>query len=376
MSYTSVPDKLKLRLWLQAGGRCQYAGCNKPLWRDELTMVQMNKAYIAHIIADSPNGPRGDSKLSLQLAAEISNVMLMCDEHHRLIDREGLADHPVDLLRQMKLEHEQRIEIVTGIDRNRKSHILLYGANVGDHSSPVSYSAAAPAILSDGRYPASSTALILGMINSSFRDRTDGFWKIESEHLRVMIQQQVRPQLASGSIQHLSIFAFGPQPLLILLGYLLSDIPAAQVYQLHREPPGWYWEENPSDFAFSIHEPDRIKGEPALVLSLSATVTDDRIVAALGEDVTIWRISIAEPNNDFLKSSRQLQQFRETIRKLMDKIKAKHGQRTTLHIFPAVPVSIAVELGRILMPKADMPLRVYDQNNERNGFISALDIGS
>jgi hypothetical protein len=33
-----------------------------------------------------------------------------------------------------------------------------------------------------------------------------------------------------------------------------------------------------------------------------------------------------------------------------------------------------VELGRVLQPKADMPLRLYDQNNDRGGFVHALDI--
>lgn len=58
MSSSSIPEKTRVRLWVRASGRCQYAGCNKPLWRDDLTMADMNSAYIAHIIADSPDGPR------------------------------------------------------------------------------------------------------------------------------------------------------------------------------------------------------------------------------------------------------------------------------------------------------------------------------
>ena len=377
MSHRSVSDKTKLRLWVIAGGRCQYPGCNKPLWRDELTMANMNCAYVAHIIADSPDGPRGDPILSPQLAGELSNLMLICDAHHRLIDHEGLEDHPVDLLQRMKQQHEQRIETVSGIDKDRKSHILLYGANVGDHSSPVSYRAAAEGLIANERYPASTTPLALGLGNSSFRDRTDQFWHIEAEHLRTMIEQQVRPQLASGSVHHLSIFALAPQPLLTLLGYLLCDINyEAQVYQLRREPRGWFWAEHPDGFEYSVHEPNGAKGQPALVLALSATVTDDRIFAVLGDDAAIWRITVLEPHNDFLKSPQQLQQFRQTVRPLLDKIKTRCGQGSVLHVFPAAPVSIAVELGRIIMPKADMPLRIYDQNNDRGGFITALDIGT
>ena len=40
----------------------------------------------AHIIADEPGGPRGHPVLSKQLAKELSNLMLLCLDHHRLID--------------------------------------------------------------------------------------------------------------------------------------------------------------------------------------------------------------------------------------------------------------------------------------------------
>jgi len=51
----------------------------------------LNAAYIAHIVAEKPDGPRGDPARSPLLADAIENLMLLCDVHHRLIDREGLA---------------------------------------------------------------------------------------------------------------------------------------------------------------------------------------------------------------------------------------------------------------------------------------------
>jgi hypothetical protein len=42
---------------------------------------------------------------------------------------------------------------------------------------------------------------------------------------------------------------------------------------------------------------------------------------------------------------------------------------------PLLPVSAAVEVGRVWMPKADLPLVVYDQNRAVNGFRQALSIG-
>lgn len=79
-------------------------------------------------------------------------------------------------------------------------------------------------------------------------------------------------------------------------------------------------------------------------------------------------------HNDFIRSQAQLSLFRESMRKLMVSIKGKHGQTIPLHIFPAMPVSCAIEMGRVRMPKADMPWVIYDQNNKEGRFIKALEI--
>lgn len=73
-SRPSIPEKTIVRLWGLAGGRCQYAGCNAPLWRDELTVADMNGAYIAHIYDVHRQTHRYDPVLSPRLATDISNL--------------------------------------------------------------------------------------------------------------------------------------------------------------------------------------------------------------------------------------------------------------------------------------------------------------
>ena len=68
MSATYIPVKVRRNLWFSAHGRCEL--CNKPLYRDGLTMQDVNLSEYAHIIADSENGPRGDRILSRQLAQD------------------------------------------------------------------------------------------------------------------------------------------------------------------------------------------------------------------------------------------------------------------------------------------------------------------
>ncbi|ASZ15883.1 MULTISPECIES: SAVED domain-containing protein [Bacillus cereus group] len=371
MSKTSIPDKVKIRLWGKAAGRCQYEGCNEPLWKDSLTQWEFNAAYIAHIIADSPNGPRGHETLSEKLAKDISNLMLMCDKHHRIIDREDVEGHPVEKLIEMKKNHEMRIEMVTSIDEERKSHVLLYGANIGGHNSPIHWEKTTPAMLPE-RYPAEKPAIELGIKNSPFRDHQEMFWTLERENLRNQFSDKVKRRLELADIQHLSIFALAPQPLLIELGVLISDICQADVYQLHREPANWKWQDDPDGFDYIVEEPEVIQKKVALNLSLSATIDNERIINVLGTDTSIWTVTIPKPDNDFLKSRNQLSTIRTIFRELLNKIKLVHGHNTIIHVFPATPVSVAIELGRVWMPKADLPLSLYD---EKGGFRYTFTIG-
>lgn len=378
MSVSYIPEKIKFRLWGKAAGRCQYSGCNRPLWLDSLTKAEFNTAYIAHIIADKPNGPRGHPELSKQLKSDISNLMLMCDEHHRLIDREDVAGHPVERLRAMKAEHESRIELLTSIQEEKQSHVLLYGANIGEHSAPLSWKNAAMAMV-PSYYPAESTALELGLKNSSFQDSQDNFWDIERDHLHANFAKMIKSRIANDDIQHLSVFALAPQPLLIELGRLLSDIPDTEIFQLHREPQQtWGWQNDGAQIEFVLTQPEGAvqSNIVALKLALSATVTDTRIQDILGSDVPIWSITANNPHNDILRHRDDLGELRSLLRQTFDRIKAAHGENAEIHVFPVLPVSAAVEVGRTWMPKADLPMVVYDQNNKKGGFCPALKIQS
>ena len=370
MSISYIPETVKIRLWGKAGGRCQYDGCNEPLWLDTLTQAEFNVAYIAHIIADKPAGPRGHPTLSADLKSDISNLMLLCDAHHRLIDVSDIGGHPVERLRAMKDRHEQRIQLVTALGPDRQSHVVLYGANIGQHAAPLSLKKATQAMVPD-RYPAEPQAITLGLLNSALQDRNAAYWTAESAQLSSLVSQQVKPRLAQGRVEHLSVFALAPQPLLMLLGYLICDIPAAEIYQLHREPPDWRWQEDPNGFDYLITAPARTNGPPALVFSLSATIKDERIEACL-PGASIWRFCSPAPNNDFLKGRGQARLFRQEARRLLDRIKVAHGEKATLHVFPAMPVALAVDFGRIIMPKADMRLQIYDQRQSLGGFVPAL----
>ena len=370
--YIDVPTQTIL--WGRAAGRCEFSGCNKALWKSPVTQEPVNLGQKAHIYSFSSQGPRGNLGAAKGELNRHDNLMLVCPECHlKIDDAPDGGRYTVAVLQRMKVEHESRVEIVTGIGPQLRSHVLMYGANIGEHPSPRLLSEAAEAMF-PRRFPAESTPLSLGMVDSSFRDRNNEFWQIEAANLRTQFNQRVRDRFAAGKIEHISVFALAPQPLLILLGTFLCDITPADVYQRHREPPTWSWPESIRTPEFQVERVTNTNGPAALVLALSATVTLDRISAVLGPDASIWVITVPSPHNDLTKSPDQLSRFRILVREQLDRIKACHGQNSTLHVFPAASAAFAVEFGRIRMPKADMPWHLYDQVNARGGFVHALSI--
>ena len=371
MSVTTVPGHVRNLLWGKAAGRCQYEGCNEQLNYDPLTKVEFNTSYIAHIYADSKGGPRYDPVLSVQLKSDISNLMLLCDKHHRLIDKQQIDKHPAERLVKMKQEHELRIALLTDIIPNKQSHIVLFGANIGNHQVPLNYREASNAIVPH-RYPSKLNAIELGLKNSTAEDHNPSYWGVYDDQLKEAFHRNITPLKGNHEVQHFSVFALAPMPLLIRLGTLFSDIYDVDVFQRHREPCTWTWQPKEKEIDFRLKEPLEFNNTPILKLSLSANITNDRIVETIEQQCSIWEVTIETPHNDFLKTTEILADFRKIIRYSLDVIKSKHGQNTTLHVFPAIPISAAVEFGRVWMPKADMPMIIYDQSRVHNKFISTL----
>ncbi|RAK67812.1 SAVED domain-containing protein [Phenylobacterium kunshanense] len=375
MAKTSIPQKTQSALWARAGGRCQYRGCNEDLVGDLISGCEdATFGFIAHIVGDSVEGPRGDAVRSPQLARSLENLMLMCATHHKLIDVVDVDGHPEPVLLAMKAEQESRIRVVTAIDEDRASHVIRFGANIGENEALVSTKAIFAA-MPPHHHPASGQTIDLELVGCTYKDDEPAYWIFQRDNLRRQFEAKVRGRVERQEVRHLSVFALAPQPLLIELGRLLCDIVPATVRQRHREPATWAWQADQPSINFSVSEPTSGCGRPvALKLGISATVTDERLTKILGADAAIWSVTVDEPHNDILRRPEDQTAFRTLMRSLFDRIKADHGEEAILHVFPAMPASLAVELGRVWMPKADLPMIIYD--NGRAGFVQTITIGA
>ncbi|MCX4481556.1 hypothetical protein OOK44_34825 [Streptomyces cellulosae] len=121
----AVPVAQQRKLTQRSGNICAFPECGLLLTaqgtpQDPVVVL----GEMAHIVAESPNGPRGDSPLTPEERNRYENLILLCNQHHQLIDSEGaLAKYTVERLQAMKETHEQRIERRLGGRSNVSSEL-------------------------------------------------------------------------------------------------------------------------------------------------------------------------------------------------------------------------------------------------------------
>lgn len=337
----------------------------------------MNNAYNAHIIADSPDGPRGDVVLSPQLAQAFENLMLLCPTHHKLVD-DNPDRYSVDLLREYKREHEERIEHLTSISEAAKTHLVVFRDNIGDRTPSINIDDACMAVLP--RYPAEAKFIEVDLTNNSFRDHEFVSFAMKQTEICRLIDCRIRQRAHVDRINHLSVFALASIPLLIYFGYELGDVIPSDVYQPHRDSSNpWQWQLlNDAKFNYMIEAPNLVdKCNDKIVvlnLSLSDTIHPQAIDQVLKDPYCTYKLTVPVPDRNYLTSKEQLELFKVEMRTLIWRIKEAHHGDYEIHLFPAIPASVAVSLGQLLLPKSDPAIHIYEYNWRCGGFRYALSI--
>ena len=372
----TVPEHTRLKLWVKSAGRCQFHGCNEPLWRNGLTLSDGNFGEVAHIVGSSEDGPRG-SEESADLRIDYSNLMLLCQRCHKAIDDDP-DRYTTQLLRQWKHEHEKRIEIQTSHSTEIcKSTVVLFTVRIKDRITPINREAYRNAMFPN--YPVDEGVVI---DNQDFdRQGDEAEWKACAGVIERKIKARVEEGIDQEAVKHFSIFAIGPQPLLMFLGKCIGDTIPADIYQSHRNiedtSQTWTWpeEERETQPSYIVNTIRRVENSEkvAIILALSGTIEKDEYAVFVDDTFSIYEITIENPSPHFLKSPKQIEHFSCEYRKLLNQIQTAHGHRCKVFILPAVPVSIAVECGRVLLPTKDPEIFACEYYNQE-GFREVLKI--
>jgi hypothetical protein len=105
----SIPQSEIKILFAQSGGICAFPACGRSLIEPGTsTDIPVIVGEMAHIVADSRQGPRGREPLSEADLNRHTNLVLVCPDHHKIIDSRP-ETYSVTVLRQMKVDHESRV---------------------------------------------------------------------------------------------------------------------------------------------------------------------------------------------------------------------------------------------------------------------------
>lgn len=118
-----IPHREQKLVALSSGGICAFPGCGAKLVNteaDEPTIV----GELAHIVAEQRQGPRGREDFTEAERNKASNILLLCSEHHTLIDRNPLV-FSVHVLRQIKKDHEARMTVPTHTEESSPKAPLI-----------------------------------------------------------------------------------------------------------------------------------------------------------------------------------------------------------------------------------------------------------
>lgn len=368
---TSIKEYVRMRLWAVSGGRCEM--CNRILYQDLVFGCDANFGEMAHIHAVSENGPRHKFGMTKEEKNNIDNLMLLCAEHHHMIDAYP-EDFGNGLLFKKKKSHEERIRQVTGIPSEQSCRIIAYFSNIDNQAGFSSERLLREAVVLSERVPMQEPVIELHKDSTTKYIPTKLIFEEKARDLEVQFKLWFDAVIRSQD--SIGIFAMAPQPLLFKLGTLVNDQYNAVAFQCHRNGHKWAWpvKSDMVEFIFKCSREQNSR-KVALVIDLSAAVVDDRIISVLGQETTIFHITLDKPCRTFVTSESVQDMFVGVFRRAMEYIKNIPQAPTEVHVFPVMPNSLAVRAGMDYMPKADLPLILYEQANQADGFFEALTIG-
>lgn len=368
-----ISDRNQLILCIQAGGRCEFDGCNKYLFEHHLTHKRFNFAQMAHIVAFSELGPRGDVLDRPTDINNLDNLMLMCHPCHKQID-----DFPEEFSRETlegyKKAHEERIHLLTSASPDRKTSALIITSKIG--GKPVKISPAEIIEAVSPRYPATRSGTIIDL--TKIEDVGEAFYRVATKLVRSKIEYFLESAMMDEKTNHLSLFALAPIPILVYAGNLLSNKVPNDLFQKHRDTKNWKWK-NEGELVqnkVNIVKEGTDRKKVALVLSLSGKIYLEDLPSKVINEASVYEIILGNelPHPLFLNQNQDLINFSVIYQQTLRLIGANHGKLEELHLFPAIPAPVAVVCGQELMPKMDPVLVVYDGDKREGGYYRVLEV--
>lgn len=371
-----IPADRKLLLAVAAGGRCEL--CNKYLFEHPITLRGLNLSEHAHIYPFSDGGPRSEQAGKPSDIHAIENLMLLCGDCHKEIDKNKSA-YPVAVLREKKKEHEARMLYLTSLREEARTSLLVLKGLIADRPVEISFEDMRDAVAP--MYPANRQGFTID-VTPNGKDLDDEYFESAERVIRGQMQEFYQRNLDGTAHRHVSVFALASIPLLVLFGRCISDKVTVEFFQRHHDMKEWPWRWQSAEkrLAFSLVRvrEGRDLRRVGLVVSLSGIVEPASVPADISESCPLFEIRVSSelPDRRALRTREDLAEFRRVYGDFLAQLGREYPECKELHLFLAAPAPVAIACGHERMPKIQPELHVYDNIRDtstgRNRFVPRL----
>lgn len=379
-----ISPRTAQKVWADAGGRCMFQGCSKDLSEIHLWTKAARVGYLAHIVASDPEGPRGKQEDSHRLANNPDNIMLMCDEHHRLIDSFAPEQYTSEILDEMRKSHRDMVRNYLDSLAYTPTRAVTLHANLGGVPTYFHDSELIDAIVAMRR------AMLPGVVHyvrrKSQRDdrHLPGFWyQYLREHEHQIRQLVSGFDSSSGSVtESLAVFPLHHIPTLVLAGRIMGEAQAIQIFQYDRHRKTWAWDPQVEAHSRDTFRVDSLSPDYAteilITLELTAHVDKEALPSELQSRVDNghlpWiRVTTSKTGINCIGHPDDLDQFAEVARKaimhVQDVMRVKK-----VHLIAVSPASTVFRFGQMLQAGHHPEYIVYDRAGRDYEFTPALSI--
>ncbi len=127
-----ISTKTAKMLWGKSAARCSMPDCRKLLVVDETeTDDPALIGEMAHMVAESVDGPRGVSSLTPEERDLYGNLLLLCRNHHRQVDEQP-GHWTVERLESLKAGHEGWVGSNPSYDAQKVRDDIIYAGYVDE----------------------------------------------------------------------------------------------------------------------------------------------------------------------------------------------------------------------------------------------------
>ncbi len=195
-------------------------------------------------------------------------------------------------------------------------------------------------------------------------------WKEAAAYQRKIMMEVIAHSRDVGQ-PRFAIFSLAPIPLVIYLGFLLSDRVQVRCFQFDREQASWKWSNiSTSEVDCNIQVtglPNKIISQSVEVVirvSLSARIgvyETKEVVPSAAAEIDIF---VEQPDVMWLRSSLQLSKLGQVFRQTLDSIRQLIPHCSYIHLFFAGPTGGGVTLGQQINPRMNSPVKLYQYSRQ------------